>query len=562
MTNLFEILQIGILDGLIWFPFVLGVGLIYKHQKIIDVSIDGISILCGITCGLIWTSSQSYLLSVLASVICGISAYTLLWFSIQKLRINPMLAGILFSIIAYAVSVLIVGESLVLKGTDLFPSFSSFSFLPLIIAIAIALVAEFFYKTNIGTSIRFIGGLQNPNIKIDPHVLTWLGFTVTATIVGIGAAIYVHKQGVARSGVGFEFLITSLSSFLLIDRLVEFVTNFFSRTRSSLFGRTAFLFNNILQSVAFKALVGSIIFQIIVLLIIVNTPNPIYWKLFFGLVLLFCVAHPQPPSGGKDKSSASAATKNLSGVRLENISAVYNLGYDTRTIFKSLNISFAPGINYIWGPNGSGKSTLLGCIQGNIKVQSGSIAIDADEVTNLPTYKRNVFLLSQNPFMSISAELRVYENIVVASDAKRNPIGFCSPDEILRELKDALFAAGLNDIIPDDGTILLQETKSLSGGQAQRISFYMALLSRSNVILADEPSSGLDTENLNRLINILEKMAATGKTIIIATHDNRLAKMNGQHYEIRNGNVFPIQFQQKFERQNETAILQEGRNLI
>lgn len=151
MDNLFEILQIGTLDGLIWFPFVLGVGLIFKHQKIIDVSIDGVAILCGITCALIWTNSQSYILSGIASVICGIFCYTLLWFGINKFQINSMLAGILFSIIAYAISVLIVGESLVLKGTNLFPSFTSFSVLPVIIALIVAIVAELFYKTNLNT---------------------------------------------------------------------------------------------------------------------------------------------------------------------------------------------------------------------------------------------------------------------------------------------------------------------------------------------------------------------------------------------------------------------------
>jgi ABC-type lipoprotein export system ATPase subunit len=69
----------------------------------------------------------------------------------------------------------------------------------------------------------------------------------------------------------------------------------------------------------------------------------------------------------------------------------------------------------------------------------------------------------------------------------------------------------------------------------QRVALYMALLSDAEVVLADEPSSGLDSDSLKRLVAVFENFAAAGKTIIIATHDNRLALMTGQHYEIRDG---------------------------
>ena len=55
MANALEILRLGLFDGLVWFPFVLGIGLLYKHLKIIDVSIDGTAVISGIACAWIWT---------------------------------------------------------------------------------------------------------------------------------------------------------------------------------------------------------------------------------------------------------------------------------------------------------------------------------------------------------------------------------------------------------------------------------------------------------------------------------------------------------------------------
>jgi hypothetical protein len=60
--DLANIIRIGLADGLVWFPFVLGVGLLYTYFKEIDISVDGIAVLSGIGCAFIWRLSGSYLL--------------------------------------------------------------------------------------------------------------------------------------------------------------------------------------------------------------------------------------------------------------------------------------------------------------------------------------------------------------------------------------------------------------------------------------------------------------------------------------------------------------------
>jgi ABC-type multidrug transport system ATPase subunit len=227
-------------------------------------------------------------------------------------------------------------------------------------------------------------------------------------------------------------------------------------------------------------------------------------------------------------------------VILKNLTVAYDLGYASRNIFQSLFVKFTPGVNYVWGPNGSGKSTLLGCIRGDVTIQEGEILVDGNDVTNLAGHKRKTFLLTQNPHKSVSPDLRVYENLIAAGQHRRTILGFSSHQAILDELEAELAKVKLTHLSKDDSDIWLQQAGSLSGGQAQRVALYMALLSHADVLLADEPSSGLDNDNLKRLIAVFERVATVGKTLIIATHDNRLMRADGSHYEINNGRILPL----------------------
>lgn len=541
MDGLFEIAKIGFSDGLIWFPFVLGVGLLYRHLKIIDVSIDGTAIAAGIVCGLVWNLTKSYPLSILAAILYSVLAYSVVWVIISKLGVNTILAGILYSLVVHAISVILVGESLVLSGTDLFPGFLLLSPIPIVAATFIFSGTEMFYKTNIGISTRLVGNNPNANTRFNPNFLVWLGFFVTAVVVGLGAGIYTHQQGVARAGGGFEFLVTGLSSFLVVDRLVDFGLSFLPRKSASQTQKRKqflYVFTALIHSVAFKALFGSIFFQIVVLYVISKTPNPAYWKLIFGIALLISVS--KLPALTRKSSGATGTEVIAEGVVLEEVGVSYDLGYESRVVFERLSVRFPRGINYVWGVNGAGKSTLLSCIRGIVKVQQGHVYINGSGVTDLPAHKRRTFLLTQTPHRSLAPELRVYENVAAAGYHRRPALVFPTPNQIWEELCHDVNHIGLEDLKTDDRKIWLQPADSLSGGQAQRLNLFMALASNADVILADEPSSGLDRDNLNRLISVFQSFAAAGKIIIIATHDSRLYEMEGNHFKISDGAIVPV----------------------
>ncbi len=545
MENFSEILWLGFTDGLLWFPFVLGIGLLYKHFKVIDVGIDGAAVISGIACGWVWIHTQSYVLSVSAAIFTAVIGYTTMWFLITQLRVNAILAGVLFSLIMHALSVILIGESLVLNRTNLFSSFFALSPVPVVAALCTAVGSELYYRSNIGTTTRLIGSTQVANSHYNPQTLRWIGFCITGLIVGLGAGVYAHQQGVARAGGGFEFLVTGLSSFLVVDRLIHLLSSALNRTRRgtrrafSVDKSNRYRAHNVIHSVAFKALVGSIMFQIVVLLVISKTPNPSYWKLFLGLALLLSVAR---FTFGKRKASADLVSGLVAdGVVLSGVTVAYDLGYEKRTVFKRISLRFPPGINFVWGPNGAGKSSLLAVINGSLSPQEGRLFINNKDVTFLQAHRRDTFILTQNPIRSIAEELSVYENLIAVSDHGKSALSLTSPDVVLNSLNRHLDQLGLSNLASSNEAIWLQESSKLSGGQLQRLALYMALFSKSDVILADEPTSGLDADNLEQLIAILRLLAASKKTLIITTHDMRLSDVGGNHYNIEGGSIVHLE---------------------
>jgi ABC-type lipoprotein export system ATPase subunit/ABC-type uncharacterized transport system permease subunit len=542
MRGFSEILRLGFADGLIWFPFVLGIGLLYTHFKVIDVSIDGTAVMSAIGCAWVWTRTGSYSLSLGGAVLVGLAGYTVMWSLITQLRVNAILAGVIYSLIMHALSVILIGESIVLTGTKVFSSFLAVSPLPILAALLTAGSSEFFYRSNIGTTTRLVGGASVPNPRYNPKALTWIGFCLTGAIVGIGAGVYAHQQGVARAGGGFEFLVTCLASFLVVDRLIEVASSATNRMReksqaSSNLSMPRYWAHVVVHSVAFKALVGSVLFQILVLIVISKTPNPSYWKLFLGIALLLSVA--KLKLAKRNASTTEFAEKPAEGVMLSNITVAYELGYEKRTVFDGMSLKFAPGINFVWGPNGSGKSSLLGLINGTISGQAGHLLINGRDVTHLPAHRRSTYLLTQNPIRSIGEELSVYENVIAVNGHSGSKLTLTTPGAVLRSLDRRLAKLGLAKLINGNDRTWLQEAGKLSGGQLQRLALQMALFSGADVILADEPTSGLDKENLKMLLSVFQRLALSGKTLVITTHDNRLCDSHGHHYRIETGKISP-----------------------
>ena len=157
------------------------------------------------------------------------------------------------------------------------------------------------------------------------------------------------------------------------------------------------------------------------------------------------------------------------------------------------------------GPNGGGKSTLLGLFSTRLKIQRGRIKIAGLDVANQQDEVRELIgVVFQRP--ALDRRLTVYENLYYAS--KIYGLGRNVRDSRINEL---LSQFRLEDRRDDP-------VESLSGGLARRTELAKGLLHRPEVVLLDEPSTGLDPAARRDLWNILKGLQESGVTVVVSTH--------------------------------------------
>ena len=543
-----EVVYIGLRDGLILFPLVVGVGLLYSQLRVLDVSVDGVAIACGIMCAYAWRESGSYTLSFGTSILLGAVCSCSVCVLIAVFSIHPIMAGLIFSIAVHAVSVVFVGESIGLEGTTVLSGMSTIPlWLPLLsIAVTCSLLA--FLRTRIGSETTAYG--TNPLFRTShsPVVLQLTAYAISGGLYGLAAAMYVHSQGLARGGGGFDFLVLSLCSYLSLDRLVVFLTYLLYRIcahdRSDTSGVKVRrnLLAAFVRSVPFKAFIGAVFFQIVVLLTIMHSPSPSLWKLILAGVLAAClVAVPARVFTGlcpfKDKKSShiGADLGKEHGLSVKCLSKTYDLGIEKRVVFDNATVVFRRGINVVRGPNGAGKSTLLGLLAGTCEIDGGRILFDAVDVTCTPSWRRPTYLIRQNPFQTLAPELPVVANIALAGTSGGS-LGGLSWRRAIDNLFGRLADLAIEPIAGKETGFWQKPAFTLSGGQASAVAFYMAIVSEKPIILADEPSTGLDEENFHRLLTALQVLRKE-RIVVVTTHDHRLDSLEGVHYWISKGGL-------------------------
>ena len=175
-------------------------------------------------------------------------------------------------------------------------------------------------------------------------------------------------------------------------------------------------------------------------------------------------------------------------LKLIDIVKTYGEGENAVNALKGINLTFPEyGVTSILGASGCGKTTLLNIIGGLDKYTSGDLRIDNVSTSNFKsadwdTYRNhNVGFVFQNYYLI--SHLSVLENVMLALD-----LTGISADEQKRRAKDALQKVGLGDQ-------LKKKPKQLSGGQAQRVAIARAIVNNPKIILADEPTGALDSEN-------------------------------------------------------------------
>jgi len=184
-----------------------------------------------------------------------------------------------------------------------------------------------------------------------------------------------------------------------------------------------------------------------------------------------------------------------------------SVAFDNTVIVDNISFTVPTGETLaITGPSGIGKTTLLHAICGIVRTTNGTVHIDNVDISSLPTHKRGIGLVSQTgdlfPTMTVSQNIEF--GLRIAKMAKTNRT------TRVHELLEMVNLAHLAH----------RNVAELSGGEARRIALSRALAPRPQVLLLDEPLSGLDQETHESLMSDLARvLKQTTTTALLVTHD-------------------------------------------
>lgn len=171
----------------------------------------------------------------------------------------------------------------------------------------------------------------------------------------------------------------------------------------------------------------------------------------------------------------------------------------------------------IIGPSGSGKSTLLRCINFLEEPTGGSITVDGiplDSEENINKVREEVGMVFQR--FNLFPHMTVLDNITLAP-IKVRKIDRSKAEQTAQDLLDRVGLGDKADAYPNQ----------LSGGQQQRVAIARALAMNPKVMLFDEPTSALDPEMVGEVLDVMQRLAESGMTMIIVTHEMGFAREVG-----------------------------------
>ena len=228
--------------------------------------------------------------------------------------------------------------------------------------------------------------------------------------------------------------------------------------------------------------------------------------------------------------------KDIFLLKAENLHKSYRMGATNLKVLKGADLAVKKGeFVAIIGASGSGKSTLLHILGALDRPNQGSVTFDGRDLSRFSKGELNRFRNQKVGFVfqfyHLLDELNVLENVFLPVMAGKSIFGwfFCRKwakkraGELLEQL-------GLSDRAK-------HKPYQLSGGERQRVAIGRALMNEPPLLLADEPTGNLDSVTGNSILDVLEKLNRAGQTIVMVTHDERIARRAGRIVTLVDGKI-------------------------
>lgn len=174
----------------------------------------------------------------------------------------------------------------------------------------------------------------------------------------------------------------------------------------------------------------------------------------------------------------------------------------------------------IMGPSGSGKSTLLYTVSGMDTATAGTIDFFGTELTTVTPNQMSDIRLDSMGFvfqqMHMLKNLSIYDNIILPAYQSKHGQSKEARKAINQRAKELMKKLGISDIADND-------VNEVSGGQLQRACICRSLINQPKIVFADEPTGALNQQNSAEVIAELNKINKEGTTIMLVTHDMKVA---------------------------------------
>lgn len=216
-------------------------------------------------------------------------------------------------------------------------------------------------------------------------------------------------------------------------------------------------------------------------------------------------------------------------IKVEDLSYSYQNKYQKIEAVREVSCSFETGKMYaVTGESGSGKSTFLSLLAGLDRPESGRILVDGEDLVEMDqdAYRRKQISMVYQAF-HLFPLLNALENVMYPLELQGMP-----RREARKKAAECLEEVGLEE------KILRQYPRMMSGGEQQRVAIARAMASSGKILLADEPTGNLDSENEAHIVELLKRLAhEMDYLVIVVTHNPEVARQADVRMTMKDGRL-------------------------
>ncbi len=541
MTLVINILIDILNEGLMYALLAMGMYITYSILDFPDLSVDGTFPLGAVLSGVLIIQGVDPWLCLVISFAAGMAAGVLTGLMHVKLRITPLLCGIIMYTAMLSVNLVILKAGTDGKAVASFFTKNTIfnsgiaSLIPknigeggfyirtvviaLILVIVCKLLLDLYLKTKHGLLLRATGANDKYTVMLgrNPGSMKIFGLALGNGFAALAGSVIAQNKGSADQQMGIGMVVLGLASVIIGLSLFR---------RVKLMKGTTMV---ILGSLVYKAA-----YQIVLSLGIPTDFNNLMKALIFlvALVLGGSELRKLITSLGKKPEPVKSDSK----LALSNITKVFNRGtVDESKLFDNFTLDVNDGdFISVVGSNGSGKTTMLNIVCGGIQPDSGAVVFNGENIVLSKEYERarKIGRVLQDPKMGTCGSLTILENLALA-DNKLHPFGLSPAVNRKREehYKKLLESCGMG--LENRMGVL---AGSLSGGQRQALALIIATMADIDLLILDEHTAALDPKSSETLMKITEKVVKEKHlTTLMVTHNLRFAVEYGSRLVMMHG---------------------------